>query len=63
MKTFKFNCDVWVHADSKEDALSHLHAECKWFFGLDNSLLAIQSNECKHVTDYYDEPEEEDYDE
>ena len=51
MKTFKFNCDIWIQAESKEDALSHLHAECEWFFGLDNSLLAIQSD---------NEPEEED---
>ena len=45
MKTFKFNADIWVHADSKDEALSHLYEECDWLFGLYNGLLAIQSNE------------------
>ena len=44
MKVYKFECVVWVHGESAEDAMQELHAEADYFFGLDNNLIALASD-------------------
>ena len=45
MNVYKFECTVWVHGESAESALKELHEEVDYFFGLDNNLIALGSNE------------------
>ena len=45
MKVYKFQCIVWVHGESAEEALKELHEEADYFFGLDNNLIALGSDE------------------
>ena len=44
MKVYKFQCIVWVHGESAEEALKELHEEADYFFGLDNNLIALGSD-------------------
>lgn len=44
MKVYKFQCTVWVRGESVEDALKDLHEEVDYHFGLDNNLLALESD-------------------
>lgn len=44
MKTYKFECTVWVRGESVEEALKELHDEVEYHFGLDNNLLALESD-------------------
>ena len=44
MKTYKFQCTVWVRGKSAEEAQKELHAEVQYHFGLDNNLLALESD-------------------
>lgn len=45
MNVYKFQCIVWVHGESAEEALKELHEEADYFFGLDNNLIALGSDE------------------
>jgi hypothetical protein len=45
MNVYKFNCVVWVHGETREDALQELHEEADYHFGKDNNLIALQSDE------------------
>jgi hypothetical protein len=45
MNLYKFECTVWVQGESVEAALQELHDEADYFFGLDNNLIALGSNE------------------
>ena len=49
MNIYAFNCKVWVRGETKEDALKELHDEVKYHFGLDNNLVALESDEGKLV--------------
>lgn len=44
MNVYKFNCNVWVRGKSVEDALKELHDEVDYHFGLDNNLIALESD-------------------
>jgi hypothetical protein len=41
---YKFECTVWVQGESAEDALKELHDEVDYCFGLDNNLVALDSD-------------------
>ena len=45
MKVYKFECSIWVRGNSIEEALKELHDEVDYHFGLDNNLIALESNE------------------
>lgn len=45
MNIYKFQCTVWVRGESREDALKELHDEVDYHFGLDNNLIALESDE------------------
>ena len=45
MKMYKFECTVWVRGESAEAALKELHDEVEYHFGLDNNLIALESDE------------------
>ena len=45
MNLYKFTCSVWVRGESREDALKELHEEVDYHFGLDNNLIALESDE------------------
>lgn len=45
MNVYKFQCVIYVHGESAEDAFQELHAEADYFFGLDNNLVALGSDE------------------
>jgi len=49
MNVYAFNCTVWVRGETKEDALKELHDEVDYHFGLDNNLVALESDEGKIV--------------
>jgi hypothetical protein len=49
MKTYEFKCTVWVRGETREDALKELHDEVDYHFGLDNNLVALESDEGKLV--------------
>lgn len=44
MNVYKFECTVWVRGESAESALKELHDEVDYHFGLDNNLLALESD-------------------
>jgi len=44
MKTYKFQCTVWVQGESAEEARKELHNEVQYHFGLDNNLIALESD-------------------
>tara|TARA_R110002126_G_scaffold63615_1_gene163010 strand:+ start:490 stop:657 length:168 start_codon:yes stop_codon:yes gene_type:complete len=44
MKTYEFKCTVWVQGETAEDALKELHDEVEYHFGLDNNLIALESD-------------------
>lgn len=44
MNVYKFECVVWVHGESAEEAMQELHNEADYFFGLDNNLIALASD-------------------
>lgn len=44
MKLFAFKCTVWVQGETKESALKELHDEVDYHFGLDNNLVALESD-------------------
>jgi hypothetical protein len=44
MKLFAFKCTVWVQGETKESALRELHDEVDYHFGLDNNLVALESD-------------------
>jgi hypothetical protein len=45
MNVYKFECTVWVRGESREAALKELHDEVDYHFGLDNNLIALESDE------------------
>lgn len=45
MNVYKFDCVIYVHGESAEAAMQELHAEADYFFGLDNNLIALGSDE------------------
>ena len=45
MKVYQFKCTVWVQGESAEAALKELHDEVDYHFGLDNNLIALESDE------------------
>ena len=45
MNVYKFECVVYIHGESAESALKELHDEVDYFFGLDNNLIALGSDE------------------
>ena len=45
MNLYRFECVVWVRGNSTEEALKELHDEVDYHFGLDNNLVALESNE------------------
>jgi hypothetical protein len=45
MNLYKFTCSVWVRGESLEAALKELHDEVDYHFGLDNNLIALESDE------------------
>ena len=45
MNLYRFNCNVWVRGESLEEALKELHDEVDYHFGLDNNLIALESDE------------------
>ena len=45
MNVYKFKCTVWVQGESAEAALKELHDEVEYHFGLDNNLIALESDE------------------
>jgi hypothetical protein len=49
MNVYEFNCRVWVHGETKAEALRELHDEVDYHFGLDNNLIALESDEGKMV--------------
>ena len=51
MKMYKFECTVWVRGESREEALKELHDEADYTFGLDNNLIALESDEGTLVED------------
>lgn len=44
MRLYRFECSVWVRGESAEDALKELHDEVDYHFGLDNNLIALESD-------------------
>lgn len=44
MSLYKFECTVWVRGESLEEALKELHDEVEYHFGLDNNLVALESD-------------------
>ena len=44
MNVYKFQCTVWVRGESAEEALKELHDEVDYHFGLDNNLIALESD-------------------
>jgi hypothetical protein len=60
MNVYRFECTVWVHGESAEAALKELHAEADYFFGLDNNLIALSSDDGTLV-EIVDEDEEDTY--
>ena len=44
MNVYKFQCTVWVEGESAEEALKELHDEVDYHFGLDNNLVALESD-------------------
>lgn len=51
MAVYKFRCNVWVRGDTAEAALKELHDEVDYHFGLDNGLIALESDEGTEVED------------
>ena len=45
MNLYKFKCSVWVHGETSEEALKHLHEEVDYHFSQDNNLIALESDE------------------
>ena len=45
MNLYKFECTVWVQGESAEAALKELHDEVDYRFGLDNNLVALESDD------------------
>ena len=44
MNVYAFNCTVWVRGETAEEALKELHDEVDYHFGLDNNLIALESD-------------------
>jgi hypothetical protein len=44
MNLYRFECTVWVKGNSLDAAEKELHDEVQYHFGLDNNLVALQSN-------------------
>ena len=44
MKLYRFECSVWLRGESVEDALKELRDELGYHFGLDNNLIAFESD-------------------
>jgi len=49
MNVYKFQCTVWVRGESAESASKELHEEVKYHFGLDNNLIALESDDGEFV--------------
>jgi len=45
MNLYRFECVVWVRGETLEAARDELHEEVKYHFGLDNNLVALDSND------------------
>ena len=45
MKTYKFNCTVWVRGEDAEQARKELHDEVDYWFAQDNNLIALDSDD------------------
>ena len=45
MNLYEFKCTVWVRGESAEAALKELHDEVDYHFGLDNNLVALESDD------------------
>jgi hypothetical protein len=45
MSVYKFECVIYVRGESAEAAMQELHDEADYFFGLDNNLIALGSDE------------------
>ena len=55
---YLIKAEIYVSAETKPDAIEHLHNECAHFFGLDNNLIAIESaDDCEEVTGESNEDE------
>jgi hypothetical protein len=51
MKLYEFKCIVWVRGENAKAALEELHEEVDYHFGLDNNLIALQSDDGRLVED------------
>jgi hypothetical protein len=45
MNVYEFKCTVWVRGESAEAALKEMHDEVDYHFGLDNNLVALESDD------------------
>lgn len=45
LNVYRFQCSVWVRGESAEAALKELHDEVEYHFGLDNNLIALESDD------------------
>lgn len=45
MNVYRFECVIYVRGERAEDAMQELHDEADYFFGLDNNLIALGSDE------------------
>lgn len=45
MKTYKFNCTIWVRGETLAEALKELHDEVDYHFSQDNNLIALESDQ------------------
>lgn len=57
MNTYAFKCTIWVRGDSKESALKELHDEVDYHFGMDNNLIALESDEGELTEEFNTQPE------
>jgi hypothetical protein len=60
MNVYRFECVIYVRGESAETAMQELHDEADYFFGLDNNLIALGSDEGTLV-ETADEDEEDNY--
>lgn len=51
MNVYAFNCTVWVRGNTAEEALKELHDEVDYHFGLDNNLIALESDKGTQVNE------------
>lgn len=49
MNVYEFKCTIWVRGETLEAALDELHGEVDYWFGLDNGLIALESDSVGQV--------------